>query len=228
MAFCTLLFVYFICLIRFKFPEDRKNTSFVLIIPWSFVYSSSQEIQKKCVHSTFFLNIKADPGISLVVQRLRLWAPNVGGLASIPGQETRCHIPQWKIPHAATKTRHSRIKKKKKADPGEGSTHCISVILCEVKWESLSRVRLFETSWTIRSMEFLWARILEWVAFPFSRGSSQQRDWTQVSRTADRFFTSWATREVLLCVCGMKSILSLHFFSLTLGKISCRQWSMFK
>ena len=114
MAFYTLLFVYFICLIRFKFPEDRKNTSFVLIIPWSFVYSSSQEIQKKCVHSTFFLNIKADPGISLVVQRLRLWAPNVGGLASIPGQETRCHIPQWKIPHAATKTRHSRIKKKKK------------------------------------------------------------------------------------------------------------------
>ena len=25
------------------------------------------------------------------------------------------------------------------------------------------------------------ARILEWVAFPFSRGSSQHRDWTQVS-----------------------------------------------
>ena len=30
----------------------------------------------------------------------------------------------------------------------------------------------------------LQARILEWVAFPFSRGSSQQRDQTQVSRTA--------------------------------------------
>ena len=40
----------------------------------------------------------------------------------------------------------------------------------------------------------LLARILEWV-FPFSRGPSQPRDWTQVSRIADGFFTSWATRE---------------------------------
>ena len=39
------------------------------------------------------------------------------------------------------------------------------------------------------------AVILEWVAFPFSRGSSQLRDWTQVSRIAGEFFTSWATRE---------------------------------
>ena len=39
------------------------------------------------------------------------------------------------------------------------------------------------------------ARTLEWVAFPFSRGSSQPRDWTQVSHIAGRFFTSWAPRE---------------------------------
>ena len=41
----------------------------------------------------------------------------------------------------------------------------------------------------------LQARILEWVAFPFSRGSSQPRDWTQMSHIAGGFFTSWATRE---------------------------------
>ena len=41
----------------------------------------------------------------------------------------------------------------------------------------------------------LQARILEWVAFPFSRGSSQIRDQTQGSHTAGRFFTSRATRE---------------------------------
>ena len=41
----------------------------------------------------------------------------------------------------------------------------------------------------------LQARILEWVAFPFSRASSQPRDRAQVSRTAGRFFISWATRE---------------------------------
>ena len=44
----------------------------------------------------------------------------------------------------------------------------------------------------------LQARILEWVAFPFSRGSSQPRDWTQVSLIAGGLFTSWATREALL------------------------------
>ena len=36
----------------------------------------------------------------------------------------------------------------------------------------------------------LQARILEWVAFPFSRGSSQPKDQTQVSRITGGFFTS--------------------------------------
>ena len=36
------------------------------------------------------------------------------------------------------------------------------------------------------------ARILEVVGISFSRGSSQLRDWTQVSYTAGRFFTIWA------------------------------------
>ena len=51
----------------------------------------------------------------------------------------------------------------------------------------------------------LQARILEWVAFLFSWGSSQPReDRTLVSRTAGGFFTSWATRALyyksLLCI----------------------------
>ena len=41
----------------------------------------------------------------------------------------------------------------------------------------------------------LQARILEWVAVPFSRGSSQLRNQTRVSHIAGGFFTSWATRE---------------------------------
>ena len=41
----------------------------------------------------------------------------------------------------------------------------------------------------------LQARIVEWVAFSFSRGSSQPRDRTQVSHIEGRFFTSWATTE---------------------------------
>ena len=44
--------------------------------------------------------------------------------------------------------------------------------------------------------EILQARILEWVAMPFSMGSSQTRDWTSfscISCNAGRFFTHWAT-----------------------------------
>ena len=42
------------------------------------------------------------------------------------------------------------------------------------------------------------ARILEWVAISFSKGSSQPRDQAQVSRIAGRHFTFWATREATL------------------------------
>ena len=60
----------------------------------------------------------------------------------------------------------------------------------------LQRVRrdwVTELDYTVHGI--LQARILEWVAFSFSRGSSQPRDRTQVSHTAGGFFTSWATRE---------------------------------
>ena len=40
------------------------------------------------------------------------------------------------------------------------------------------------------------AIVLEWITISFSRGSSQPRDWTWVSRIVDRRFTIWATREV--------------------------------
>ena len=43
----------------------------------------------------------------------------------------------------------------------------------------------------------LQASILKWVVMPFSRGSSQTLDRTQVSCTAGRLFTFWATKEAL-------------------------------
>jgi len=58
----------------------------------------------------------------------------------------------------------------------------------EVKWKSLSHVQLFATPWSVHGI--LQARILEWVAFPFSRGSSQPRDQTGVSCIAGGFFTT--------------------------------------
>ena len=41
----------------------------------------------------------------------------------------------------------------------------------------------------------LQAKILEWVAFPFSRGSPWPRDQTLVSWTSGGFFTNWTIRE---------------------------------
>ena len=66
------------------------------------------------------------------------------------------------------------------------------------KWKSLSCVWLFATPWAGCSRPgssvhgILQARILERVAIPFSRGSSQPRDQTWVSCIAGRFFTIWA------------------------------------
>ena len=73
----------------------------------------------------------------------------------------------------------------------------------DLKCWSLSLVWLFAAPWTVTDCGLsgssahgiLQARIPEWVAFPFFRGSSQPRDGTQVSRTAGRFFTIWATRR---------------------------------
>ena len=45
----------------------------------------------------------------------------------------------------------------------------------------------------------LQARILKWVAISFSRGSSQPRDQTQVSRIAGRCFNFWPSREARPC-----------------------------
>ena len=57
------------------------------------------------------------------------------------------------------------------------------------KWKLLSRVWLCDPmDYTVHGI--LQARTLVWVAFPFYRGFSQPRDWTQVSHIAGGFFTS--------------------------------------
>ena len=61
-----------------------------------------------------------------------------------------------------------------------------------VNWKKKRKVKV---SQLCQILWILQARILEWLAFFFSRGSSQPRDRTQVSRTVGRSFTSWATRE---------------------------------
>ena len=84
-----------------------------------------------------------------------------------------------------------------------GVSHLESDILeCEVKWGlgSIVKWKSLNCFWLCLPMDYtvhgiLQARILEWVAISFSRGSSQPRDQTQVFHITGRFFTNWATRE---------------------------------
>ena len=69
----------------------------------------------------------------------------------------------------------------------------------------------------------LQARILEWVAFPFSRVSSQPRKWTQVSHIAGRFFTSWATGKPKNTGVGSLSLLQRIFPTQESNLLHCRQ-----
>ena len=77
----------------------------------------------------------------------------------------------------------------------EEEIYFVQILLAE-KWKEKS----FSLVWHLQHLQhtvhgILQARILEWVAFPFSKESSQPRDWNQVSCIAGRFFTSWATRK---------------------------------
>ena len=67
--------------------------------------------------------------------------------------------------------------------------------------------------------EIFQARILEWAAISFSRGSSQFRDRTRVSCTARRFFTDWATREA--------QKFDKHFLLMLLNLRNKFKWSLF-
>ena len=104
---------------------------------------------------------------------------------------------------------------------------CVCVCVCNL----LSHVQLFVNPWTVCSPlahsahqnssvhGILQARILEWVAIPFSKGSSQPRDQTQVSCLAGGFFTIWATSEAQLDNTLVSKGQSRHWMKMLTGEI---------
>ena len=84
---------------------------------------------------------------------------------------------------------------------------CVCMYVCMYVCISYLKICLQNEKWVTQLSLTLWNpvdstvhgilqdRILDWVAFPFSRGSSQPKDQTQVSHIAGRFFTSWATTK---------------------------------
>ena len=65
----------------------------------------------------------------------------------------------------------------------------------------------------------LQARIVEWVAIPFLRGSSWPKDWIHISHKADRFFTVWATMKPIVKV--------YHNLILKIWKLGCELFFFF-
>ena len=77
-----------------------------------------------------------------------------------------------------------------------GCCFCLVVKSCPTLWDSMD---YSPPGSSVHGL--LQARILEWVAIPFSRGFSRPRDQTRISWdscTAGRFFTIW-TRYVKCC-----------------------------
>ena len=121
------------------------------------------------------------------------------------------------------------------------------VIKCEVsEVKSLGCVQLFMTPWTVAyqappSMGFskqeYWSGVpflfpLEWVAHPFSRGSSLPRNRTWVSCIAGGFFTSWAIREAqptlsLLFTYNICSLILIFFFNSIFARCPTGLWGVF-
>ena len=92
-------------------------------------------------------------------------------------------------------------------DPLEkGMTTLSSILAWRIPWtEKLGRLQSTGSQrvrhdWVTSLLDHLIhqgsPRILEWVTYPFSNGSSQSRNQTWVSCIAGWFFTIWATREV--------------------------------
>ena len=129
----------------------------------------------------------------------------VTGHSKHPLPTTQEKIYTWTSPNGqhqnqtdyilSTQRRRSSIQSAK-TRPGAdcGSDHELLIVKFTLKLKKVGkttrrfRYDLNQIPYDYTVQGILQARILEWVAFPFSRGSSQPRDRTQVSCTAGRFY----------------------------------------
>ena len=118
----------------------------------------------------------------------------------LSGEETACQCRRYSRCGFNSQGQEDPLEKKIATHNSNTDTYIWTYIhlhtsYCLVTSESCSVVSdsLQPMDYTVHGI--LQVRILEWIAVPFSRGSSQPRDWTQVSHIAGGFFTSWAIRE---------------------------------
>ena len=120
---------------------------------------------------------------------LGLWHPGVKG----GGREARARTPLRK---RKTTLGSWGGKRSKEWEDGSLRLRQILVWLCLVAQLCPTLCDPMDYSPLGSSVhEILQARILKWLAMPSSRGSSQPRDWTQVSCLVGWFFIVWVTRQ---------------------------------
>ena len=124
-------------------------------------------------------------------QHQRVWIPTPTQRRGKKQWDRKKHLGKIKQKNFSDSVRHKFTDSRSSANLSKS----------EVKW---SEVKVAQSRPTVcNPMDYIYihsvhgilqARILEWAAFLFSRGSSQPRGQTQVSRITGRFFTIWATQ----------------------------------
>ena len=108
---------------------------------------------------------------------------NTGDVSLTPGQRTKIpHTMEQLNPSAAT----TEPVSSRAFEPQGKILYPKTKTWQEVKWIESHSVMSNSLQPTVHGI--LQARILSWIAIPFSRGSSEPRDWSQVSQIADGFF----------------------------------------
>ena len=163
-----------------KFPFIATLSSLKMLATWRqeswlvcWCFLSPREVFST---STFVKLVTTDPCTSYPFLHLELWPPAL----LIPSLSLRLTSAPF------TKSYLSWQQMKK-----QGNYPCVKLLVtqaCLTLYDPVDRRP--PGSFIHRILQ---ARILEWVAILFSRGSSQPRDWTRVSCIAGRSFTVWAS-----------------------------------
>ena len=103
------------------------------------------------------------------------------------------HLAQWTRQWMGEWSKLGRPKSFPRTSPGSGKKQKQKSVSHSVTSGSLQPMDCSPPGSSVHGI--IQARILEQVAIPFSKGSSQTRDWAQVSHITGRFFTIWATSE---------------------------------
>ena len=154
-----------------ELPRVPKHLSLTLLHPSSLLQSHQDLGSSKIVISSLTIG---KCSFLLTPRLFSLWSSSA--LGGTEGSLINCPLSQPSHTHQSSP-----------CSPQSGPVLCCVMLSCSVVSDSLRPHGCSPPGSSVCGI--LQASILEWVAMPFSRGSSQPRDQTQVPHIAGRFFT---------------------------------------